>query len=378
MTRESTQIHPHDNEGSEGTDVPAFEIPRCRPGYARVLLGYVDHDLAEMRARLQVAVGLLRLGKGEDAVHHRRDAGAGKEVCCLLEHGAATDVDPDHPACTGHQGEGIELAAKAADAADDGDGAADSGRREGAGDGSLAADFQHDVDPPVVGPPQDFRLPFRDCTIVDRLIGAQGTRSLELFVAGRGNDRAQAGCLGHLQAQNRNPAGAEQEDTIPRLHAGDLEDGVPGGDAGAGKRRCLQVAQVLRDIDERILMKRDGLAEHAIDIAAKRTADLDLIRLPFQPPGKEGGRDAITNSDASDLGADLDHLSRTVGSGNDRGIHLHRVGALGDHEIPVIQGYGFYSNFYFVGVKGMFRDVRQLQAVNLFAVPDTICLHYFS
>ena len=99
--------------------------------------------------------------------------------------------------------------------------------------------------------------------------------------------------VGELQAEDRDAAGALQQDGVAGFELGVLHHGVPGGDAGAGQRRALLQRQMRRDFHHAVLFQQRIVREHAVDAAAERAGMRVGRGLAARPALKEIAGDAI-------------------------------------------------------------------------------------
>lgn len=99
---------------------------------------------------------------------------------------------------------------------------------------------------------QRFLGPLRRRFVVDPMIGSELLRILELLVAPRSDDHRRSRSLGNLQSEDRDSAGALEEDGVARLErvAGGPEEGVVGRDGGAGQSRGLVEGHPLGYLDK--------------------------------------------------------------------------------------------------------------------------------
>lgn len=66
---------------------------RTKTRNRRSLIGDLDHDLAKVIARFEMAVGVLGMGEVEDAIDRRFEFVGGDRPIHLFEHGSAADID---------------------------------------------------------------------------------------------------------------------------------------------------------------------------------------------------------------------------------------------------------------------------------------------
>jgi hypothetical protein len=166
---------------------------------------------------------------------------------------------------------------------------------------------------------------------------SQGLGARQFFVAGRRRDDLRAHHAGDLQREDRHAAGALHEDGLPGHQLAVLDEGVPGGQGGAGQGRRFLKAHVGGNRHDALLLEHDDLGEHAVDAAAERAGLGVGAWLAADPVLEEAARDAIADLDAGDVRADRDDLARAVRQGNHVGLRRRAVAAERDGEIAEIQ-----------------------------------------
>src|SRR5690349_16793913 len=208
------------------------------------------------------------------------DAGSRDEAAQVLGHRAAADQNAGQALGARDERERLQLAAEtaAADAADNRDRTADTRRRQRALERVAAADFEDQVDSATVREVQHALVPFGLRAIVDRGMCAERASTIELAVVARSHDRVQAGGGCKLQGPDRYAARALDQYAVAALQPGGNEQCIPGRDAGAWQSRGLDVAQVRRNREPRVLVQYDLLRQHAVPAAAEAARNLVLRR----------------------------------------------------------------------------------------------------
>ena len=106
--------------------------------------------------------------------------------------------------------------------------------------------------------------------VVDHGLGAHRLQPLGLGRRARGRDHARAEHPGELQGEDRDAARALHQHGVARLDAADLDQRMPGRDAGAGQGGAFLEAQACRQLHHAILFQHRKLGQHAVDRAAHR------------------------------------------------------------------------------------------------------------
>ena len=116
--------------------------------------------------------------------------------------------------------------------------------------------------------------------------------------------------MGELQPEDRDAAGALQQDGVAGLELGVLHHGVPGGDAGAGQRRALVERQMRGNFHDAVLFQHHIFRQHAVDAAAERRGVHVRARLAARPALEEMSR--RRGRRLRHAGPDFDHFAGAV------------------------------------------------------------------
>ena len=167
--------------------------------------------------------------------------------------------------------------------------------------------------------------------------------------------------LGDLQAKERNAAGTENQHSLAGVQPALFDQGVPGGQGSAGKRRGLLERECGGEARQAGFGEDAVSREDAVDGTAQRGFASGLRDLAGLPGLEEEAGDAIAGFEARDLVTDGNDLSGSVGAKNARQLHLRVVVAQRDGQVAIVQRGGVKANvhlggagsceFHFLGVK---------------------------
>jgi hypothetical protein len=138
------------------------------------------------------------------------------------------------------------------------------------------------------------------------VVGAERPQARGLRFAARGRDHAPAEHLGELRCECR--------------------------DRGARQRRRLLEREVIRDADERVLVKERVLGEHPVERSAELRGVLDAEGA-VDPAREDRGGDTVAHGDAADVLAYGDDVPRSVGNRDDVRLDRQRVPAAQHHQL---------------------------------------------
>ena len=119
----------------------------------------------------------------------------------------------------------------------------------------------------------------------------------------------------NCRAKQETPPVAQNEDRVAGFDPPGGDDGIPGGDAGAGQGGGLLEAEVLGDLDHALFPKQNLLGERAVDVAAESAFELFRCGIAVEP---------VLEKDAGDAIADRDLRYSLANSGDDSGATLNR------------------------------------------------------
>src|SRR5262249_13944407 len=162
------------------------------------------------------------------------------------------------------------------------------------------ADFDDVVDAVLLGEAPDFFIPIGRLLVVDRGPGAELAGAREFVIAAGGDDHAGAGGVRELQGEDGDAAGAKGEDGLTSLQVAASEEGVPGGDGGAGRRGGFFEREIRGCGDETLLGIRDVFAQPAVDGAAAGAVMILESKWTGEPVAEEDAGDAIADFPARD------------------------------------------------------------------------------
>ncbi len=246
---------------------------------------------------------------------------------------------------------------------------------EGAGEGAGAADLDDVVDAAFAGELEDLGIPVGGGAVVDGVVRTEGAGAEELFVRRAGDDDARAVELGDLEGKERDAAGAEDEDRLAGGEVALLDEGVPGGESGAGERGGLLVGEVCGRGDEAVLGEEAGGSEDAVDGAAEGGFCGGGFDLAGGPVLKEEAGDAVAALEAGDFLADGRHDAGGVGAGDARELQVGVVVAEDDHEVAVVEAGGVEGDGDLVRAGGRRLGGGEVEAIEAEGAEGEGCGH---
>ena len=171
-------------------------------------------------------------------------------------------------------------------------------------EGAGAADFDYMVGPAAAGDLAHLLRPFGRRLVVDQMIGPERLGTLQLFVRRGGRDHRAARRLGELQREDRDAAGALHHHGIAGLEAA-FHEPPPRRETRARQRRDLLIGEEGRDLGHALLRQQHVLREAPVVRSAERGEQILHLRPAADPLLEEGGRDAVADLHAGDVGANF-------------------------------------------------------------------------
>jgi hypothetical protein len=169
-----------------------------------------------------------------------------------------------------------------------------------------------DVGATVAGQPQRFLVPVGRGLVVDHRFGAHFLQAFGLRGRTRGRDHARAEHFRELQGEDRHAARAQDLYDVAGSDVADLDQRMPGREAGAGQGRPFLEAHARGQLDHAVLFEHGELRQHAVDRAAHRRGLCRLVDRAADPFLHEAAGDPVAHLDPADAGADRDHLAGAV------------------------------------------------------------------
>ncbi len=143
-----------------------------------------------------------------------------------------------------------------------------------------------------------------------------------------------------------------------------MDEGIPGGDAGAGEGRSLLVGESGGYGHEGVLRKDAVGGENAVIEVAHGGTGCCVGERTVDPSGEEARNNTVARAKAGDGRAHGDHFACAVGAKRARLVHFGVVHAADDHEIAVVEGDGVDADEHFVGAGFRQVDGAVLQGFN--------------
>ena len=271
----------------------------------------------------------------------------------LREDGADVDTGACVRACAGEDADDVDVAGRANGA-------------ERFGDGALAADFDDVVDADVVSEVFGGFVPVGRGFVVDGVGGSEAAAAIELLVGGTGEDDGRTVHPCDLQSEERDAAGALDEDGLAGAEMALLDQRVPCGERGAGEGGGLFEAEVCGRVDEAGFGEDALGGEDAVDGAAECGLAGEGLDLAVEPVLEEEGADVVAGFEACDGGADRDDLAGGVRAEDARELHLGVVLPEGDHEVAVVERGGMETHVDVGGAERGKRCGLEREARNIF------------
>jgi hypothetical protein len=182
-------------------------------------LRHADDDLAEVRPRSHVLVSRLNLVKAEHLVDHRLDPVRCNGAVHCHKHLRRADRYALDVGAAGQDQSRIKFGRRPAQSSDHANLAANPDGTERARQRAGTADLEHLINAAAPGEFHRRLLPAGGALVIDALVGAEVLCTRKLLVARRRDDDLQAHCVRQLQPEDRDAAGALQQDGL----AGDNE-----------------------------------------------------------------------------------------------------------------------------------------------------------
>ena len=133
---------------------------------------------------------------------------------------------------------------------------------------SGPTDFDHMIHADLAGQSKNVLVPVRSSLVIDDFIAPNaGTRGIFLVTTRSRND-AGAVHLGELKGKDGNAARAKDENRRPRFDLSEIHQRVPCRYGGTGQGRSFLVAEVVRNTNQTILIKRAIFTQDAVQIPA--------------------------------------------------------------------------------------------------------------
>ena len=247
----------------------------------------------------------------------------------LLQLLPATDVDTADSADLAQGLEDAVLGLGTTEEANEGDDTLVLDGLEGLAHGILTTDLDDVVNTLLVDSQLAGGLtPVLVLAVVDDVVGAELLEGLHLLLGGGGGDDASAGRLGELKGEERDAAGALDENGLAGLEGLEAVEGVPRGQSGAGKGGGLDVGKVGGGADDAVLVEDAVLAEGTVENTAEAGGGAAVVDGTGLVVLVEEGDDLVAPLELGDLGANLEDLTGTIGAGNDGEVEGEGVHAL--------------------------------------------------
>ena len=203
------------------------------------------YDFAEVCPGQEMLEGIRHFAEAEHTVDLRAQLVLLQRAEQVAEHCAGPNAHGVQSRQAADELDCVERQGRAAQEADERDAPAKPHGAQRLHHGVGAADLQHQVH---AGPPGQFAhtvRPLRRGAIVDGLIGAKLTGPGQFFVAARDDQSAQAGRMGQLQAEERDPARALEQNGRAWSQIAVTEEGVPRCDSSDGQCGALLEGKVV-------------------------------------------------------------------------------------------------------------------------------------
>ena len=301
---------------------------------------------------------LERIGPVDDRLRSRRPDGPVHR----LEHGAAADIDPVHGQRFAHHSRGVHGAP--GEHPDERDVAADAGRLRRAFERAGPADLDDMVDSRAAGQFAHRAVPFGLFAVVDRAPRAQRLGALAFRVARRHDDGARAVHDRELQGEDRNAAGAEQQDGLSRLDAAFLDQGMPRRERRARQGCGLAVIQTFGNRHRAVLRQHDLFGEHPVESAAERARHPVGGNSAGVPALEEAARNPVARLEARHPFAHCRHLAGAVRIRNPRIGQVARRRRFDRQQVAIIDRRGADAHPQLAGARLRNRAVGERQGVD--------------
>src|SRR5579863_3034263 len=325
-----TQIELGDAEGDDSSGRDRIAVTGSWPVSA-----HRYDQLAEVPALLHFAQHFARLIPvvvGADRAH----AGERDGLVHVLEVLARPDIDALDARLLVQDGGHGERFRRTGEHADLGDGSTHANGAQRAGQRTLAADLDDQVDTVagrfVHGP----AVPVGVVAIVEAGVETEADGAFELLLAARDTEDARAFQPRKLQRKDRDTASSLDEHGAARLHVARRER-VPGRNRRTGQRGRLFVAEMARNRDQAILVENDLFGEHAVDVAAQCALHLHGRWRPVKPVLHEDAGHAVADLPACYVFAHGVHFARAVGAWDARQMELGVVKALDHEQVAIVE-----------------------------------------
>lgn len=139
-----------------------------------------------------------------------------------------------------------------------------------------------------------------------------------------------AGKEAYLQCEHANTTSSLHQNSLTRLQWLQTIQSVPTGKSGTAESARLEVVEILGGFDKAIFVENTVLAQSTVDDTTQAglgSGDVDgtvLVTLVEQ------GSHLVTLLELRDLGSHFNHLTSTVGAGNDREVEGEGVHSLAE------------------------------------------------
>ncbi len=360
------QVFAHLRKASEGGVTPPLHF---------------QHELAELFAGFETAVGLGGVGEGEDFVEDGMDEFAGDEFEDRKKFGFAAHVGAENGEMAAEEEAQIDFCIVAGGGSA-GDQAAVHGEgRDALRPSGFADVFEDDVDAALAREALHFGVDLL-LAVDDDFVGAEGAKFFDFFFAADGGDDARAENFGDLDSGGTDAAAsAEDEDFFAGLKFGAGDEHVPGGEEnerngggffegkagrnghGVARRRAdvFGVASGDEIAEERVLAAKIVVAGEAGGAASAGNAGLE--------------ENFFAGSDAGDDFADGGDFAGDVAAVYMRHGDLNARDAVANKKVEMIEGAGADADEDFVGARTRVGRVGVLEDFRAAVLREDDCFH---
>ena len=178
-----------------------------------------------------------------------------------------------------------------------------------------------------------------------------------------------------LKCKDGNAAGSLHQHGLAGLQAALADQGLPGGERGAGQRRGLLVGQVLGRVHQPLLIEAHILGKHSVDVAAELPDARGLVEIAAEPALPEGAEHPVADLGPRHALADGDDHADAVRGRHKGEREFEGVGASDHVGVAVVERHCAGADHHVAETRFRHRPINQFEMVEAELAVDHDRLH---